>query len=167
MSIHLRATAADLTSSLRRPRIAGIAEGSYVLTNEGPKPIERLQMGEEIVTVQGTLVELRALTRHRLKAIAPLTVKAGTFGQSKPAMDTMLAPGQHIMLRGWRAEALFGADAALVPAWRVADGSFVAEGPAQAVTLFELHFETEAMITVNGLEIGSGIAVDQLVERVA
>ena len=167
MSIQLRANAADLTASLQRSRIGGITQGSSVVTNRGPKAVESLRVGDVVLCNAGQRHALCAITHRRLDLVRPIVVKAGTFGQGKPAMDTKLAPGQHIMLRGWRAKALFGGDAALVAAWRLADGSFVAEADPEALNLFELHFERDTIVTVNGLEISAGAEITKLVERVA
>lgn len=167
MSIHLRTNAADLTASLARTRRGGLASGTYVLTVQGPRPVQELRLGDQIVTSGGQVAELRAITRQNIDKTALFSVQPDALGQGRPALETRMSPGQHVMVHGWRAQVLFGGDAALVPIWRLADGRFVAEQAPDAAQVFELHFDSDVILHVNGLEVGAGTPVAELIATAA
>lgn len=167
MTVQLRTTAADLTCTIARPRLGGLAEGTMVMTARGAVAVQDLSVGDRIITRDRGMQVLRAVTQHRLDALALFRILPDTLGAGRPEAETLVAPGQHLYLRDWRAQALFGADAALVPAWRLADGHFVAEQAPAPVVIHELHFDHEHVIYANGLELGTGRVVADILARAA
>jgi hypothetical protein len=84
---------------------------------------------------------------------AVVRIRATTLGHDRPERDLLLAPGQPVMIRDWRARALYGADAAAIPASRLADGEFIVTEVLRQVRLYTLHFAGEEVIYADGLEI--------------
>lgn len=167
MSIQLRKNAADLTASLVRPRLGGVAEGTRISTPTGKIAVERLTIGAVIESAFGETATLTAITRRYFETLALCRVEPHALAGGRPEAVTFVAPGQHLMLSDWRAAVMFGGENALVPAWRLADGQFIAETVPRAVTLFELHFDTDQAFFANGLILGAGLKTQALVSQVA
>ena len=72
--------------------------------------------------------------------------------------DATLPAGQPVLVRDWRAKALFGAEQALVPAARLVDGEFVTLHEAATMTVYDIEFDTPHVLYVDGLEVASHMA---------
>lgn len=132
--------------------LAGIALGTRVATLDGLLPVEYLGPGDRVITRSG-MCRLRAATampaRRGLVQISP-----GALGHDRPERALLLGEGTQVLLRDWRAEALFGRKEALVEVSRLIDGQFIAREGAEKVRLFALHFDTAEVIYADGVEIG-------------
>jgi hypothetical protein len=73
----------------------------------------------------------------------------------RPDQEVLLPASQEILLRDWRAKALFGAAQALVPVSRLVDGSFVCALGEIEMGLHELVFDRPHILYVDGLELAS------------
>lgn len=139
-------------SAARASGIAGFAMGSRVVTMDGVLPVEFLELGDRIVTRRGARV-LRGISTlplvSRLISVAP-----GALGHDRPGQAIVLGAGTEVLLRDWRAQALFGEPQALVPVERLIDGQFITRVIGQKIRLYALHFEAPEVIYADGLEIG-------------
>ncbi len=129
----------------------GIAAGTVVLTLDGAMPVDFLTPGDRIVTREGMRV-LREVHVHRFSGPA-ICVKAGALGHDRPEQDLVLPETTEVLVRDWRAEALFGQDQALVPIARLADGEFIAPTTTLSMRLYELRFDSEQVVYAEGLEL--------------
>lgn len=94
----------------------GLAQGSWVMTGQGPCDVENLRPGDQVMTVDSGLQTIRSIEKHILwsgfgecpRDLWPLHVPAGVIG-NQSAM--VLLPGQAVRLPG----GMCGFDA-LVPA---------------------------------------------------
>ncbi|MFD2175157.1 Hint domain-containing protein [Rhodobacter lacus] len=137
------------TPRLGRP---GLTAGAEVATLEGVLPVEYLSPGERVVTRAGARV-LRAVTT--LPLITDLVrIAPGTFGRGRPGTALILGAGTEVLLRDWRAQALFGRAQALVAVSRVIDGRFVTRVTGGKMRLYGLHFDHPEVIYAEGVEIG-------------
>ncbi len=73
-----------------------------------------------------------------------VTVRAGSLGHDRPGRDLAARRRQQILVRDWRAKALFGAAQADVEVSRLADGEYIRIHTAPKAKLFQLHFDTDA-----------------------
>ncbi|MBZ4024019.1 hypothetical protein CKO11_16335 [Rhodobacter sp. TJ_12] len=130
----------------------GFALGARVATQEGLLPVEYLSLGDRVITRSGARV-LRAITSlpliSNLVRIAP-----GALGHNRPGAALVLGAGTRVLLRDWRAQALFGAPQALVPVVRLLDGQFITRETGRKTRLFALHFDTAEVVYADGVEIG-------------
>ena len=126
--------------------------GTMVRTLEGVLPVEYLTPGDRIVTRAGMrrLTSISVLSR---KMIDLVRIRASTMGHDRPDQDLLLSPGQPVVIRDWRAQALYGVPAAAIPAARLADGEFVCLETHRQVRLFALRFDDEEVIYAEGLEL--------------
>ena len=84
---------------------------------------------------------------------AVVRIHAATLGHHRPERDVILAPDQPVVIHDWRARALYGVEAAAIPASRLADGEFIVTEVLRHVNLFTLRFAGEEVIYAEGLEI--------------
>lgn len=130
----------------------GVLAGTQVLTLDGVLPVEFLQPGDRIVTRSGAR-RLLAVSVQRRKRVALVRIRAATLGHDRPENDLLLAPGQPVVIRDWRARALFGVAITSIPAARLADGEFVTTEQIAEARFFTLRFEDHEVIYAEGLEI--------------
>lgn len=140
----------DSTTAPDAPR--GLAAGTAVLTLDGDLPVEFLSPGDRVITRDSGGAVLRDVrVRHvRCRAMA---VSAGSLGHNRPEEDMILPAAQRILVRDWRAEALFGAKQALVPVSRLADGQYVRDLGQTDMILHELVFDGPHVIYAGGMEL--------------
>ncbi len=130
----------------------GFLIGTHIRTLDGSLPVEFLGPGDRIVTRNGT-ARLVSVSASRRRAMPLIRITASSLGYDRPEADLLLAPGQRVVIRDWRARVLYGTEIATVPAARLADGEFVlAESRADA-RLFTLRFQTDEVIYAEGLEL--------------
>ncbi|MEZ5913071.1 MAG: Hint domain-containing protein [Paracoccaceae bacterium] len=145
--------AAQKAALARSAGVSGLASGTAVLTLDGEIPVEFLNEGDRVVTRSG-LRTLRAVHVQILCNAQVVRVSGSALGHGRPDRDAILAPGQSILLRDWRARALYGVEAALVPAARLVDGAYVSAEPVAAERIYLLEFDEAEVIYAGGLELG-------------
>lgn len=134
--------------------INALVAGTTVLTLDGTLPAEYLSPGDRVITRDSGMAVLREV--HVLKRkIRAVGIRAGTFGNMRPDRDAVLAASQEVLIRDWRAEALFQRKQALVPASRLIDGEFVRDLGAVELTLVELVFDAPHILYADGLELAA------------
>ena len=135
-----------------KPCLRGLVAGTQIRTLDGLIPVEFLEPGDRIVTRDGArrLVAVSVLQRRML---AVVRIHASTLGHDRPERDLLLAPEQPVIIRDWRARALYGVAAAAIPASRLSDGEFIVTEVARNVNLYTLCFASEEVIYAEGLEL--------------
>jgi hypothetical protein len=128
----------------------GVAAGTVVMTADGALPVEYLTPGDRVVTRAG------------LVRVAEVAVTAGVFdivriapstlGHGRPEDGVVMAADQPVLIRDWRAKALFGAAQAVVPAGRLADGALIRRDRA-SLRLYDLRLDAPAVVQAGGMEI--------------
>ena len=101
--------------------IAGLATGTTVMTLDGEKPVEHLNVGDRVITRDSGMAVLREI-RSEEAFVASIQIKAGSLGDTRPQDDMIVGPDTLVHIRDWRAKAMFGADVATVKAKRLIDG---------------------------------------------
>ena len=138
--MHLGSIKAVTTGDSRTHLDTGLIAGTSILTLEGNLPIEHLAPGDKVITRDSGVAVLKAV-RVRKTVARMIRIKAGTLGTTRPEGDVVVPADQGILIRDWRAKAIYGEVQAIVPAAQLIDGEFIAEhSPAAQVTLFELEF---------------------------
>ncbi len=82
---------------------------------------------------------------------------AGLLGDTRPDRDVLLPEDQHILVRDWRAHALFGTWQATVPVQALLGGKFVISEGLVTMTLHEICFDAQHVIFAGGLEIVTAV----------
>jgi hypothetical protein len=135
-----------------QPPAAGILAGTLVRTLDGILPVEFLEPGDRIITRSGTR-QLGSISVSKRRMMRVIRISASTQGHDRPEHDLLLVPGQPVVIRGWRAKALYGVPVAAVPAERLADGAFVRIETLPDARIFTLRFAEDEVIWAEGVEI--------------
>jgi hypothetical protein len=138
----------------------GFAAGTRVMTVKGPEPVETLQPGDRIVTRQGVR-RLRAAPARVWVEPDAITIRASALGHGRPETDLTVAREQPVVLRDWRAEALYGTARAAVTASKLLDGVHVLTGPTGPLRIFDLVFDTAQTIYAEGIEVQTVLRRDE------
>ena len=141
----------DGSDTRQKAEVRGIAAGTVILTLDGALPVEFLSPGDRIITREGMRV-VREVRVHRYSGPA-IRVSSGALGHDRPEQDLVLPEDTMILLRDWRARALFGKAQATVPIARIADGEFIAPTRVLSMRLYDLRFDTPQEVYAEGLEL--------------
>ena len=136
--------------------LPGISGGTVVATCEGLLPVDFLEPGDRVVTRAGMRI-LRAVGVHRYSGPA-VSISASALGHDRPEQDLTLPAHTPILVRDWRAGAIYGVDQAFVPAARLIDGEYVRAEVVRGMPLYELVFDTPEVVYAEGVEIACGVA---------
>lgn len=139
--------------------VQGMMAGTRVLTLDGALPVEYLQPGDRVLTRGGA----RRISRVEVTVIAHarvVTISPDSLGVGKPAEPVTVSAVMGILLRDWRAKAMYGAAQVVVPASRLADGAYIKAETLPEARLYTLVFDAPAVIYGGGLELAcEGVAV--------
>jgi len=164
MSANAHATSSGGNDTLQAAPTTGLLAGCNILTIRGYTPIEDLVAGDRIITRSG-LRMLKAITT-RTEVFQAICVKSGSLGFNRPATDMKIAPDQDVMVRDWRAQVLFDAEAAMIPVSKLYDGSYIKlDAEPQAHLIYHLQFDHQEVFYADGVEIVSQVNASALPER--
>ena len=131
------------------------AEGTRIATPTGEVAIETLEVGDLVLTIEGGAEPVRWIGKRSFPAVgrfAPVVFAPGAIGNAR----TLAVSRQHrLLLSGWRAELLFGADSVWVPAVHFlgSDGVHLREGGD--VTYLHLLMDGHRTLLAEGVEAES------------
>lgn len=132
---------------------SGLMAGTLVRTLDGILPVEFLEPGDRIITRSG-MRRLGSVSVSKRRKLRVVRISASSLGHDRPEHDLLLAPGQPVVIRDWRATAIYGTPIAAIPAERLVDGDFIREEILPEARLFTLRFAEDEVIWAEGLEIG-------------
>lgn len=141
-------------------REIGFTCGTIILTQDGEMPVEYLTQGDRIITRDSGFATLADITQGK-QLVRAISFAAGSLGHTRPDHDVILPAAQPVLVRDWRAQALFGSDQAIVRADALVDGEFVTDLGLCEMLLFQLHFERCHVLYAGGMELFSGDAPTQ------
>jgi collagen type I/II/III/V/XI/XXIV/XXVII alpha len=129
-------------------QIACFAEGTLIETKSGPRRVETIVEGDELVTLLGgpgrvVWVGSRRVDceRHpRPETVWPVLVKAGACGENVPMRDLFVSPDHAIYL-----------DGVLVPARLLINGSTVRQVEVPRVAYHHVELERHDVVLAEGL----------------
>lgn len=131
---------------------AGFVSGTILLTQEGEMPVEFLSPGDRIITRDAGMVRLQNI-RHRRVLTRAISFAAGSLGDTRPDCDLVLPAAQMVLIRDWRAQAMFGVDQAETRADRLVDEEFICDLGPQKMLLHQLQFGDPHIVYAGGLEL--------------
>lgn len=139
--------------------VSGLVAGAVIMTLEGEMPIQFLSPGDRVVTRDTGMAVVKAV-RPRKMVCDAVAIMAGSLGHTRPDRDVVVPAGQKILIRDWRAEALYGQKQAMIPASKLVDGEFVTLHQNVEITFYEIEFDREHVIYADGLEVASYVSSD-------
>lgn len=141
-------------SAQKRPKAIqqGLRAGSIILTLDGEMAVEDLKAGSRVITRGSGMAIVRRVSMRRILTDT-VRILAGSLGDKQPDRDVILLAEQKILIRDWRASAIYGNSDALVTVRDLIDNEFVTLEPDKSMTVFEIEFDTPQVLYVDGLEI--------------
>ncbi len=138
--------------------IVCFAEGTQILTEDGPVLVDSLQVGDQVLTIDNGLQSIRWIGSHALTDIdlalrpnlRPIRIRAGALGRGMPDSDLRVSPQHRILVRSIVAKRMFGVSEVLIPAKKLLDmdGIDIDTG-ASAVTYFHFLFDRHEIVFSN------------------
>lgn len=126
--------------------------GTMIETAIGPRRIEGLRVGDMVVTADNGLQPILWIGRQKVPATgryAPIRFLKGAIGNS----DVLeVSPEHRILVTGWQAELLFGADEVLVAAKHLVNGDTIYARKSASVEYIHLLFSQHEIIVAEGVE---------------
>lgn len=130
----------------------GIPSGTIVLTLQGEMPVEYIESGDRIITRNSGAVRLIRRETRRV-SVPVVRILAGSLGDTRPESDTMLPAAQAVLLRDWRAKAMFGQPQAVAAAGALVDDEFITDLGLREMVLHHLVFDRDQVVYAGGLEL--------------
>jgi len=132
--------------------------GTMIDTNAGPRPIETLQAGDQIVTADAGLQTIRwigskIVTPANVRdfdAIRPIRLQRDCFGAGVPDRDLMVSPMHRVLLQGAEPTLLFGQRQVLCAAKMLVNGETIVRDPAPTIEYFHMLFDGHQVVQANG-----------------
>lgn len=128
--------------------------GSMILTANGQRAVEDLAAGDEIVTLDKGCQPIRWIGSSKVAVTSsntPIRFKAGALGNGLPVADLLVSPCHRMLVKGWRAELLFGEREVLVSAQDLVNDDTIR--PATEMTeveYFHVLFDHHEIVFANG-----------------
>lgn len=132
--------------------VAGLPGMAQIVTAQGIRPVQDLRPGDRIITRDAGMAALARIAHQRVTC-ARVRILSGALGHARPDHEIVLPAAQRLLLRDWRARALYGRAQVLVPAARLVDGQYVSALPPGPMTLYSLHFDADHVVYAEGLEL--------------
>lgn len=130
--------------------LACFTRGMRIETDQGPVPIEAIEEGYLIHTLDNGLQPVRRVlskTVQGVGALAPVVFRAGVLGNVR---DLVVSPHHRVLLSGWQAELLVDRPEALAMARDLVNGSTIHHRPMAQVEYFHLLFDRHEVVFVEG-----------------
>lgn len=130
--------------------------GTRIMTDQGPRAVEDLRPGDQLLTRDNGHQPLRLNLESRLTAEtlrqfperAPIRIAAGTLGDHG---TLEVSPEHRMLVTGWRANALFEAPEVLAAARDLVDGERVVRtAPTADVTYHHLLLDAHELVLAEG-----------------
>ncbi|WP_187432191.1 hypothetical protein ROLI_013220 [Roseobacter fucihabitans] len=146
------------------PSLAGLVCGAHVLTPYGEQSVDSLRVGQSLISrdrgpVRIRKIEVVSLVTHLIYIIA------GSIGHTRMDRDAMLTAQQTVLLRDWRARALFAKPAALARAKALVDGEYVRNLGQYPVTVHRIYCDAPQVIYADGLALGTADATANTLQK--
>jgi hypothetical protein len=126
------------------------AAGTRIKTAAGYRRVENLRIGDLIRTLDRGMQPIRWIGRREVAArgnLAPIRIRKNALGNDR---DILVSPQHRMLIRGWRAEMLYGEPEVLVAAKHLINDDTILREPAETVTYVHLCFDHHEIIDAEG-----------------
>jgi hypothetical protein len=143
-------------------QVVCFAEGSPIATINGEIPVERLKIGDKVLTYDHGFQPIRwigssTVTFNSMNDdLVPIRIEAHAMGRGQPDRTIMVSPAHRILWKSVRAEIMFGEPEVLVAARHMVNGKNVRrETSMKTVTYWHFMFEEHEVVFSAGLKTES------------
>ena len=135
----------------------GLLQGTMLMTLDGEMPVEFVSIGDKLITRDTGISKVTHIQRSS-REVHAIAFAAGSLGHTRPERDAQLAGDQMVLVRDWRARAMFNSERALVAARALVDNEFITDLGMVETTLFQIFCDGPHIIYADGLELGTADA---------
>jgi len=135
----------------------GLLTGAKLLTLDGEMPVDFLSVGDKLITRDSGIARVEHI-QSTTRSVHAVSFAAGSLGHTRPEADTLLAGDQMVLIRDWRARALFNSERALVAARSLVDGEFIMDLGQIETTIYQIFCDGPHILYADGLELGTADA---------
>lgn len=131
--------------------LACFVAGTSILTPNGEVPAESLSPGDMVTTLDRGAQRLIWVGHSHVTGNgrhAPIRFAPGAISNAVPLE---VSPQHRMLIRGWRAELLFGEPEVLVAACHLVDGDRISRAPRDIVTYTHLMFDQHEIVHAAGV----------------
>ncbi|MFY0692273.1 MAG: Hint domain-containing protein [Paracoccaceae bacterium] len=125
-------------------------QGTRILTDQGEIPVQRLKVGDRVVTMHHGHQKIRWIGFSTVAGhgrLAPIRFSRGVMGNRRPLF---VSPQHRMYVSGWQTETLFGLSEALVAAKHLVDGNAVSIEARDKVAYFHILFDQHEIVFAEG-----------------
>nr|WP_323778649.1 Hint domain-containing protein [Amylibacter sp.] len=124
----------------------GVARGTHVMTNRGEVPVEKLRVGDRVITRDRGLQEIRWIGSQKVNVTpdnAPILFRKGAI---KNARDLIVSADQRVVLKGAEAMALYGVKEVLIPARMLVDNIAIIQAVGGVMEFYQILTDRHEVI---------------------
>lgn len=124
--------------------------GSMVACDTGEKPVETIEIGDLVKTMDHGLQPVRWVGSAKLAGIganAPVCFQKNTIGNRR---ELLVSPQHRMLLKGWQAEILFGKAEVLASAISLVNDQTIQQKQMPEVEYFHILFDRHEIIFAEG-----------------
>ncbi|MAM62632.1 Hint domain-containing protein [Maritimibacter sp. UBA3975] len=149
--------------------------GTRIRTADGDIAVEEIREGTRIQTKDNGLQDVLWIGEKRVSGarlyampeLRPVRVRQGALGDERPDGDLIVSPAHRMLLKGARAQALFGTNEVLVAARDLIDDRRVTrDRSVTSVTYIHLLLDRHEVVFANGLETESFLPEGEALDAV-
>ncbi|MCF2871405.1 Hint domain-containing protein [Octadecabacter sp. G9-8] len=140
------------------------AAGTCIETEKGMTPVEQIEVGDLVRTLDNGLQPVRWRGSRGLAALdkrAPIRFAPGAIGNTK---ELLVSPQHKILVSGWRAELFFGEDEVLVAAVHLVNADTIHRAPRRHVDYHHLMFDQHEILLAEGIPTESFFPGDYILQ---
>ena len=163
MPVYVESISLDATN-LPDPIVPCFGKGTLIETENGPRKIEDLEIGDLVVTVDNGLQPIRwigcsELTATTLSAhpnLAPIHIPANSLGNGTPTVDLVVSPQHRILVKSKIAQRMFDTAEVLIPAIKLVGIAGIRQNfTPKPVSYYHMLFDQHEVVISNGAETES------------
>lgn len=125
--------------------------GALIDTPDGPRAVETLSVGDKVKTLDNGAQTIRWIGRRVVRGaaeFAPIRFMPGAIGNTRALR---VSPQHRMLIRGWRAELLYGEQEVLVAAKHLVNGDTIHCAPCDEIEYIHLCFDRHEVIFAEGV----------------
>lgn len=124
----------------------GVARGTYVMTARGEMPVERLSVGDRVITRDHGMQAIRWIgseKKHVTAENAPVLFKKGAIKNNR---DFIVSADHRIVFKGAEAMMLYGVKEVLIPAQKMVNDDTIVRATGGEVEFFQIVLDQHEVI---------------------
>ena len=133
--------------------------GTLIDTPQGPRPVETLMAGDQVLTRDNGVQEIRWSGQRLLdftadsgKNLQPIRLRKDSLGPGVPGRDLLFSPMHRVLIGGGDVQMLTGATEILCPIKHLVNGQTILQEQQESVSYHHLLFDTHQVLFSNGCE---------------